>query len=60
MTDIDIGVYIYICILLYARIHTYLKQIFICEYTYIDSERGRQRDRAREGQREREREIERE
>ena len=46
--------HIYICILLYARIHTYLTQMFICEYTYIDTERGRQRES--EGGRGRERE----
>ena len=50
--------HIYICILLYARIHTYLTQMFICEYTYIDTERGRQRES--EGGRGRERESGRE
>ena len=56
--------HIYICILLYARIHTYLTQMFICEYTYIDTERGRQREseggRGRERERVGEREKERE
>ena len=58
--------HIYICILLYARIHTYLTQMFICEYTYIDTERGRQREseggrgRERESGRERRSEKERE
>ena len=50
--------HIYICILLYERIHTYLTQMFICEYTYIDTERGRQRES--EGGRGRERESGRE